>query len=299
MIKFICSVFLLTLFAFAVTQDLNPQLIQLIKEINCHPTAKWNAAPTVFTNMTNEQIAEKIGNIYVPMKPENSTTLNYKKKTELPASFDSRVQWPWCISAPRSEGQCGASGYFAATAVVSDRYCTTKGINLTLAPQDPISCDYSDMGCKGSYTQKVWDYLGYVGAVSERCFPYQGYQLPCPSNCVDGSPFLTDKHKIRISYTIPQAYIQQDIFTYGPALATMNVYQDFLNYRYGVYRYTSGSYVANIAVRILGWSVSQDGIPYWIAVTAYGPQWGMGGVFWIARGYNECNIESNVSAALP
>lgn len=42
-----------------------------------------------------------------------------------------------------------------------DRYCTAKGINLTLAP---------------------------------------GYQLPCPNNCVDGFLFLADKHRIRIYF---------------------------------------------------------------------------------------------------
>ena len=50
---------------------------------------------------------------------------------------------------------------------------------------------------------------------------------------------------------------------YGPVSAGFTVYTDFLTYKSGVYRQTSGSPEGGHAVRIIGWGV-EDGTKYWV-----------------------------------
>lgn len=46
--------------------------------------------------------------------------------------------------------------------------------------------------------------------------------------------------------------------TNGPAEAAFTVYEDFLSYKSGVYKHTSGSALGGHAVKIMGWG-TEDG----------------------------------------
>ena len=94
------------------------------------------------------------------------------------------------------------------------------------------------------------------------------------------------------------AAIQTEIMTSGPVEASFTVYQDFLTYRSGVYRHTSGSELGVQAVKILGWGVD-SGTPYWIVANSWNQYWGNNGYFWILSGVDECSIEENIVAGLP
>jgi C1A family cysteine protease len=51
-------------------------------------------------------------------------------------------------------------------------------------------------------------------------------------------------------------------------------------------------------VKIIGWGVdSSSGLPYWNIANSWGNDWGMQGTFWILRGSNECNCESQLYSA--
>jgi len=43
--------------------------------------------------------------------------------------------------------------------------------------------------------------------------------------------------------------------TNGPVEAAFNVYEDFLTYKTGVYKHTTGSLLGGHAVKCLGWGV--------------------------------------------
>ena len=45
----------------------------------------------------------------------------------------------------------------------------------------------------------------------------------------------------------------QEIYTHGPVTAAFTVYMDFLTYKSGVYKYTSGDEAGGHAVKIIGW----------------------------------------------
>ena len=49
--------------------------------------------------------------------------------------------------------------------------------------------------------------------------------------------------------------MQTEIYNHGPVSASMTVYEDFVDYKKGIYSHVSGSNQGVISVRVLGWDV--------------------------------------------
>jgi len=75
------------------------------------------------------------------------------------------------------------------------------------------------------------------------------------------------------------------LVTYGSVTAAFTVYEDFLNYKSGVYKHVSGSALGGHAVKIIGY-----GADHWIVNNSWNDTWGDKGTFKIAFG--ECGIDS-------
>lgn len=86
--------------------------------------------------------------------------------------------------------------------------------------------------------------------------------------------------------------------THGPVEAAFTVYNDFLTYKSGVYRHTSGAALGGHAIKIVGWGV-ENGTPYWLVANSWNEDWGDKGFFKILRGKNECGIEGEIVAGIP
>ena len=95
--------------------------------------------------------------------------------SSLPASFDAREVWPHCIHPVRDQGSCGSCWAFAATEVLSDRFCIKSGgaVDVVLSPGDLLACEKLNLGCTcGSLPEWAWDYLSKSGTVADACVPY-------------------------------------------------------------------------------------------------------------------------------
>jgi cathepsin B len=75
------------------------------------------------------------------------------------------------------------------------------------------------------------------------------------------------------------------LVTKGPVTAAFTVYEDFVNYKSGVYKHVTGSALGGHAVKIIGY-----GVDHWIVVNSWNETWGDEGTFKIAFG--ECGIDS-------
>jgi len=140
-------------------------------------------------------------------------------------------------------------------------------------------------------------------------YPAEG-TAGCPSQTSPACPTACDStavppHNANDKYgfsgsvtTFPNdmATIQNAIMMTGPVEAAFDVYSDFEDYVSGVYKHTSGSYLGGHAIKIVGWGVD-NGVAYWKVANSWNPYWGENGYFRIARGTNECNIESQVTAS--
>jgi len=90
----------------------------------------------------------------------------------------------------------------------------------------------------------------------------------------------------------------KELMENGPAEAAFTVYEDFMNYKSGVYKHVNGQMLGGHAVKIMGWG-EENGTPYWLVANSWNSDWGDNGTFKILRGEDHCGFESSIVAALP
>jgi len=102
------------------------------------------------------------------------------------------------------------------------------------------------------------------------------------------------------SYSVKrdEKQIQMELMNNGPVEAAFTVFDDFPNYKSGVYQHVSGKPLGGHAIRILGWGV-EEGTPFWLVANSWNYDWGDKGTFKILRGSDHCGIESGVVAGIP
>jgi cathepsin B len=83
--------------------------------------------------------------------------------------------------------------------------------------------------------------------------------------------------------------LRSEIYANGPIEGAFDVYQDFFNYKSGVYQHVSGGLEGGHAIKVLGWG-NEGGVDYWLCANSWGPAWGLKGYFKIKVG--ECGIDS-------
>merc|ERR1712216_79175 len=182
-----------------------------------------------------------------------------------------------------------------------------------------VSCDRGvfqkgqNKGCKGGQPWAAFDYAEKKhsgGLVSEQCYPYLSTDggfinscdvepylnfqatpgCPLRKQCTNHSSWSQEQYALGQSYVVQLSLpMAMEIMNYGPIVATMDVYEDLLNYSGGVYHYTSGKPVGAHAVRIIGWG--SDPEPYWLVANSWSERWGDKGYFKIARGDDSCECD--------
>eukprot|EP01136_Pigoraptor_vietnamica_P025169 Opistho-1_new@78888 len=249
----------------------------------------------------------------------------------IPDSFDARTQWPNCksISMIRDQGACGSCWAFGAVEAISDRICiASNGAKQPIiSAENLVSCCglTCGMGCNGGYPEGAWSYWKNTGLVTgglynttDTCQPYtiascehhvSGPLPPCDGEeastpkcvktCESGYPvaYSSDLYKGASSYSVgsSDAEIQTEIMTNGPVEGAFTVYEDFVTYKSGVYKHTTGSELGGHAIRILGWG-TENGVAFWLVGNSWNADWGDNGYFKIARG--DCGINDGVVAGL-
>jgi len=277
-----------------------------------------------FAGQTVEQMKIRCGAILD--KIDGYPTITAEQRVAAPpATFDARQQWPKCaatIGEIRDQSSCGSCWAFAAVEVASDRTCIKKGgaADVDISPEDMLSCCGSScgFGCNGGYPIQAMQWWVSTGVVTGGnygskvgCQPYSIKPCPsgCPSSptppckktCIAGYPtaYANDKHHASSAYNVNSAVtnIQTEIMNNGPVEAAFQVYEDFFNYKSGVYHHVSGGYAGGHAVKILGWG-TENSTPYWLVANSWNTSWGDRGFFKIKRGNNECGFESGIVAAM-
>ncbi|CAF0861990.1 unnamed protein product [Adineta steineri] len=304
---------------------------RLVNEINAVQSS-WKAAPSKFMSWSEKSLKRMMG-----VRPEyfeqikSIEAIEHEIPNDLPVNFDARDNWPTCatIKEVRDQGSCGSCWAFGAVEAMSDRICiASKGAqNFHISAEDLTSCCSScGFGCDGGFPQAAWAYFKSDGLVTggnydskQGCEPYtikacdhhvNGTKPPCgdeestpqcTKKCIDGYPttYTKDKHFGASVYSVrSEKQIQTEIQKNGPVEAAFTVYADFLTYKSGVYKHTSGSVLGGHAVKILGWGVDGS-TPYWLVANSWNEDWGDKGFFKILRGKDECGIEDGIVAGLP
>jgi len=59
----------------------------------------------------------------------------------------------------------------------------------------------------------------------------------------------------------------------GPITAGYTVMADFPSYKSGVYQYTTGKFMGDHCIKVVGWGVD-NGTPYWLIANSWNEEWG-------------------------
>lgn len=285
--------------ALASCRLITPEFVNHINSIQ----NQWVAtADNQFAHMSEDELKAMLA-CKIDVNESKYPKISYKELLEftgVPDAFDSRTQWPNCAHAILDQGRCGSCWAFGASEAHTDRVCiATKGAsNNVLSSQDLVSCDTGNYGCNGGYLDETWDYIQRSGIVTEACWPYSsggGAVEKCRTSCKSGETWKKFKGKnVRQFYTANDAKL--DILTNGPVETGFLVYQDFMSYKSGIYKHTSGKLLGGHAIKVLGWGV-EGGVKFWIAANSWATKWGENGFFRIQEG--QCQFDDNMIVADP
>lgn len=280
--------------ALAQVHPVNPDLVDEIKQ----KTDSWVPHDTESNPLKDMDMTQIFG-LFGTVIQEPVGLPGPQANAIPPETFDAREQWPDCIHEIRDQAKCGSCWAFAASETLSDRFCiASKGeVNLVLSPQDMVSCDHWNRACNGGILSWAWSYLTKQGISSEECTPYvskDGKVPACPAKCADGKTTIK-KYKCVGGSVVEARGVQQikaEIFENGPLETGFTVYEDFMNYKNGVYHHVSGSQLGGHAVKIIGW-----GADHWICANSWTTNWGEDGFFRIKFG--ESGIDSAAYGCKP
>lgn len=314
-----------------VEQSFSSRMATIAAQINAS-NLTWKAEnPARFLNVNKSEVKALMGAFFeaTPTLPDVTQFNTFNKAA--PAAFDSRTAWPGCTSLTevRDQANCGSCWAFGAAEALSDRICIGSGQKLQtrVSTTDLVTCCTAcGSGCNGGYLGATWNYMSTIGAVTgdlfgdnTTCQPYflppcahhttSAKYPPCPSSANTPSckrqcnpsytkQYKDDKQYAKNAYSVTGvSKMENEISTNGPIEVAFSVYEDFLTYKSGVYKHTTGNFLGGHAVKAIGYGVDGN-TPYWIIANSWNETWGDMGYFKIAKGTNECGIESQGVAGM-
>ncbi|XP_050736886.1 dipeptidyl peptidase 1-like [Eriocheir sinensis] len=252
----------------------------------------------------------RVSTMMTGAKAKRRSIFTHLRKSDVPESWDWRsVEGINFVSPVRDQGNCGSCYAFASMAGLEARVriLTNNTEQPVFSPQDIVGCSKLSQGCEGGFPYLIAGrYAQDVGVVLENCSPYEGKDDIC----------RTDPHCAR-HYTASYRYVggyfgacneyemKSALVRGGPLVVGLEVYNDFLHYKGGIYQHTglqdrfNPLELTNHAVLLVGYGEDKSGTKYWTVKNSWSEDWGEGGYFRILRGSDECAIESMALEVVP
>ncbi|GJE00214.1 C1 family peptidase [Methylobacterium isbiliense] len=188
------------------------------------------------------------------------------------------------VTPIRDQSDCGACVAFATNAVLEARYLLAlaqPGQDFDLSEAHLFYCGAGNACATGWIYDKALAFAKKSGVGLEQDFPY----TPGNQSCRKIPPFLKVKSWTEnASMTARKRALQR-----GPVIGGMQVFEDFMTYRSGIYESVIGEFLGWHAVAIIGYD---DDEQCWIGKNSWGAGWGENGFFRIS--YGQCSIDSKV-----
>lgn len=119
----------------------------------------------------------------------------------------------------------------------------------------------------GGYLISSLDYLQTEGLVPRDCVPYQEERETCTYRCQDSSVELYEKYYCKVgSLAILTTYteMKRELYENGPMMMGLIIYEDFMNYDEGIYKYVTGDVIGGHAMKLVGYGEDEEEGLYWI-----------------------------------
>ena len=134
----------------------------------------------------------------------------------------------------------------------------------------------------------VSKYAEDYGLAEESCDPYKGVDSVCKKDQCPKRAYGTNYAYTGGFYGATNAKnMMYELYHGGPLAIAFEVYDDFFNYKGGVYTHSTalktkiaepGWEETNHAVLLVGWG-EENGVPYWLVKNSWGTSWGINGMF--------------------
>jgi cathepsin C len=302
--------------------QVNQEFIDSINE----KQSSWKAAAyEQFDGMPKKHLLRMLGGhksrISSRPKPqEPPARVLAKLQDKVPTSYDWRnVNGLNFVSPVRNQGECGSCYSFASMAMLEARVriLSNNTEQPVFSPNDILECSKYAQGCDGGFPYLIaGKYAEEIGVVPETCNPYNPPSSKHPTCHTDAKCrrfYATDYSYIGGFYgACNEALMKYALVKNGPIVVGLEVYDDFMHYKSGVYHHTglvdkvngmnkwNPFQITNHAVLVVGYGTDdKTREPYWIVKNSWGPSWGENGFFRIRRGTDECGIESLAVESTP
>ena len=206
---------------------------------------------------------------------------------------------------------CGSCWAHAATSSITDRlkYMTKNAWpEHDLSIQVILYCSEIDHGCNGGLPIHIYQYANEVGIPEEGCQRYEARDnevcddIHMCQNCDAESCWAV--HNYTKYYVEEYGHVEgvenimKEIYAHGPVTCSIDVPDDLLEYKGGIYEDKTGIAGDGHDISVVGWG-EENGIPYWIVRNSWGTYWGEEGFFRIVRGKNNLGIEDGCTYGIP
>lgn len=227
--------------------------------------------------------------------------------------FVAPKQWDWrnvsdvdYLDRVLDQGDCGSCYVVATTRMLTARHRiqTQNPAAESFSISFPLYCSEYNQGCNGGYAFLVSRWSQDVGLVPKSCATYKT-SGSCSIHCdVKGleKKFRADNHHYVGGYygASTEEEMIRELVQGGPLVASFEPKPDLMYYSGGIYTSVPNQREewerVDHAVLLVGYG-EEEGKKYWILQNSWGPDWGEGGYFRMARGTDESGIESIVVSA--
>ncbi|MDJ0952857.1 MAG: C1 family peptidase [Acidimicrobiia bacterium] len=209
-----------------------------------------------------------------------------------PAAVDLRSLNGKDYTTPvKNQGACGSCVAFGTVAVLETTYkrkANQPNSPIDLSEAHLFYCHGRSEGrncSNGWWPEAALKKSQDIGVTFEKHYPYTGGDQDCTGLSSDWQSDLAKA----VGYTklTSPAAMKNWIATNGSITGCFVVYQDFFQYKSGVYRHVTGASRGGHCVEIIGYN---DSLNAWICKNSWGPNWGNKGYFMIE--YGQCSIET-------
>ncbi|CAH8487673.1 unnamed protein product [Schistosoma curassoni] len=257
--------------------------------LNQFSDLNWSHITTIYlTNLSQYLNKHKQKSQMLLKQSLNETILK-----EIPDSWDWRKVG--AVSKVKIQGKCGACWAFSAAGALEGQLKNRTGTFVELSPQQLIDCSHSfgNHGCLGGDMNNAFRYVEKDGIQSEESYPYLTKEGKCQH--IKSSSLTYSKSIIEIKLN-DEEQLKYVLYEHGPVSAGINVEQQFMRYKNGIYQSQScSSTEVNHAVLIVGYG-EENGVQYWIIKNSWGTSWGEDGYVRIRRNYNNmCGVATMAS----